>query len=120
MQNIIDKFFDHTAPEGGMGDAVKYVLAKVDSSVLHEAKKKASDSLTKEALLAHIEEFPSFKKDDKVRYNGKEVKIVAVPMHAKKYRDEPQTFSYTIETEDGTRIEDIPLKAVEPLQAKKK
>ena len=40
MQNIIDKFFDHTAPEGGMGDAVKYVLAKVDSSVLHEAKKK--------------------------------------------------------------------------------
>ena len=71
-------------------------------------------------MLAHIEEFPSFKKDDKVRYNGKEVKIVAVPMHAKKYRDEPQTFSYTIETEDGTRIEDIPLKAVEPLQAKKK
>jgi hypothetical protein len=40
MQNIIDKFFDHTKPEGGVGDAVKHVLAKVDSSVLHEAKKK--------------------------------------------------------------------------------
>jgi hypothetical protein len=47
MQNIIDKFFDHTKPEGGIGDAVKYVLAKVDSSVLHEAKKKPSAGLTK-------------------------------------------------------------------------
>jgi hypothetical protein len=47
IQDITNKFFNHSKPEGGVDDAVKYALSKNDSNPIHEAKKKPSAGLTK-------------------------------------------------------------------------
>ena len=42
---ITKKYFDHKKPEGGVSDAVKYILSKAESNPIHE-KKKPSAGLT--------------------------------------------------------------------------
>jgi hypothetical protein len=42
---ITKKYFDHSKPEGGVNDAVKYILSKAESNPIHE-KKKPSAGLT--------------------------------------------------------------------------
>jgi hypothetical protein len=40
IKDIAEKFLNHSKPEGGIDDAVKFVLSNLDSSVLHESKNK--------------------------------------------------------------------------------
>ena len=42
---ITKKYFNHSKPEGGVSDAVKYILSKAESNPIHE-KKKPSAGLT--------------------------------------------------------------------------
>jgi hypothetical protein len=42
---ITKKYFNHNKPEGGVSDAVKYILSKAESNPIHE-KKKPSAGLT--------------------------------------------------------------------------
>jgi hypothetical protein len=57
-------------------------------------------------------ELPPLKAGETGTYEGKPVFIVAVSMHAKTGKDEPQPFSYTIKTEDGKIYKEIPVSAV--------
>ena len=47
IKDIADKFLNHSRPEGGVDDAIRYVLSSTDSNPIHEAKKKPSAGLTK-------------------------------------------------------------------------
>lgn len=49
IEDITSKYFDHNKPEGGVMDAIDYVLSKteIDFNPIHEAKKKPSAGLTK-------------------------------------------------------------------------
>jgi hypothetical protein len=49
IEDITSKYFDHSKPEGGVMDAIDYVLSKteIDFNPIHEAKKKPSAGLTK-------------------------------------------------------------------------
>jgi hypothetical protein len=57
-------------------------------------------------------ELPPLKAGETGTYEGKPVFIVAISMHAKTGKDEPQPFSYTIKTEDGKIYKEIPISAV--------
>jgi hypothetical protein len=46
IKSIAKKFLNHSKPEGGVSDAVKYALSNVSSNPIHE-KKKPSAGLTK-------------------------------------------------------------------------
>jgi hypothetical protein len=46
IKSIAKKFLNHSKPEGGVSDAVKYALSNVDSNPIHE-KKNPSAGLTK-------------------------------------------------------------------------
>jgi hypothetical protein len=59
-----------------------------------------------------LSELPPLKAGETGTYEGKPVFIVAVSMHAKTGKDEPQPFSYTIKTEDGKIYKEIPISAV--------
>jgi hypothetical protein len=58
-------------------------------------------------------ELPPLKAGEMGTYEGKPVFIVAVSMHAKTNKDEPQPFSYTIE-KDGKIYREVPINAVTP------
>ena len=51
IEDITNTYFNHSKPEGGVIDAVTYVLSRIkaedDSNPIHEAKKKPSAGLTK-------------------------------------------------------------------------
>jgi hypothetical protein len=40
IKDIAEKFLNHSKPEGGIGDAIKFALSNVDSNPINEAKKK--------------------------------------------------------------------------------
>jgi hypothetical protein len=40
IKDIAEKFLNHSKPEGGVGDAIKFALSNVDSNPINEAKKK--------------------------------------------------------------------------------
>jgi len=46
IKTIAKKFLNHSKPEGGVADAIKFALSNVDSNPIHE-KKKPSAGLTK-------------------------------------------------------------------------
>jgi len=60
-----------------------------------------------------MDELPPLKAGEMGTYEGKPVSIIAVSMHAKTNKDEPQPFSYTIE-KDGKIYREIPISAVTP------
>jgi len=59
-----------------------------------------------------LNELPPLKAGETGTYEGKPVFIIAVSMHAKTGKDEPQPFSYTIKTKDGKIYKEIPISAV--------
>jgi len=59
-----------------------------------------------------LNELPPLKAGETGTYEGKPVFIIAVLMHAKTGKDEPQPFSYTIKTKDGKIYKEIPISAV--------
>jgi hypothetical protein len=71
--------------------------------------------LIKEAL----NELPPLKAGEMGTYEGEPVSIIAVSMHAKTNKDEPQPFSYTIE-KNGKIYKEIPISAVKPSLAETK
>jgi hypothetical protein len=60
-----------------------------------------------------MDELPPLKAGEMGTYEGEPVSIIAVSMHAKTNRDEPQPFSYTIE-KNGKVYKEIPISAVTP------
>ena len=66
-----------------------------------------------------IDELPPLKAGEMGTYEGEPVSIVAVSMHAKTNKEEPQPFSYTIE-KNGKIYKEIPISAVTPSLAEAK
>jgi hypothetical protein len=60
-----------------------------------------------------MNELPPLKAGETGTYEGEPVSIIAVSMHAKTNKDEPQPFSYTIE-KNGKIYKEIPISAVTP------
>ena len=60
-----------------------------------------------------MNELPPLKAGEMGTYEGEPVSIIAVSMHAKTSKDEPQPFSYTIEKK-GKIYKEIPISAVKP------
>jgi len=60
-----------------------------------------------------MNELPPLKAGEMGTYEGEPVSIVAVSMHAKTNKDEPQPFSYTIE-KNGKIYREVPISAVTP------
>ena len=60
-----------------------------------------------------MNELPPLKAGEMGTYEGEPVSIVAVSMHAKTNKDEPQPFSYTIE-KNGKIYKEVPISAVTP------
>jgi hypothetical protein len=87
----------------GYGDLKESVLRLAIQDIIKEVLAEADDKM------------PPLRRGDKGMFDGEEVEILAVPMHAKKDPKEPQPFSYTIKTKAGKKYEDVPISSVKPL-----
>jgi hypothetical protein len=95
----------------GLGEP-KEPKGKFKSSGYGDLKESVLRSQIHLLIKEVLGELPPLKAGETGTYEGKPVFIIAVSMHAKTGKDEPQPFSYTIKTKDGKIYKEIPVSAV--------
>ena len=87
---------------------------KFKSSGYGDLKESILRSQIQQLIKEVFNELPPLKAGEMGTYEGEPVSIIAVLMHAKTSKDEPQPFSYTIEKK-GKIYKEIPISAVTPI-----
>jgi hypothetical protein len=105
------KGLGYTTEAPGLGEP-KEPKGKYKSSGYGDLKESVLRSQIHLLIKEVLGELPPLKAGETGTYEGKPVFIIAVSMHAKTGKDEPQPFSYTIKTEDGKIYKEIPVSAV--------
>jgi hypothetical protein len=89
---------------------------KYKSSGYGDLKESILRSQIQQLIKEVFNELPPLKAGEMGTYEGEPVSIIAVSMHAKTSKDEPQPFSYTIKKGDKI-YKEIPISAVKPALA---
>ena len=106
------KGLGYTTETPGLGEP-KEPKGKYKSSGYGDLKESVLRSQIQLLIKEVFNGLPPLKAGEMGTYEGKPVSIVAVSMHAKTNKDEPQPFSYTIE-KDGKIYKEVPISAVTP------
>jgi hypothetical protein len=96
----------------GLGEP-KEPKGKFKSSGYGDLKESVLRHKIQELIKEVINELPPLQAGEMGVYEGEPVFIIAVSMHAKTNKDEPQPFSYTIE-KNGKIYREVPISAVTP------
>ena len=107
-----EKGVGYTTEVPGLGTP-KEPKGKHKSSGYGDLKESVLRSQIQLLIKEVFNELPPLKAGEMGTYEGEPVSIIAVSMHAKTSKDEPQPFSYTIEKK-GKIYKEIPISAVTP------